>query len=69
MPLKMSPNRRANGPLVRAMRPLRLMVAMASGVLLKKRAKRTSAARWPSATSSPAERFSTSVREAPGAPS
>ena len=41
---------------------------MAIGVLLKNRAKRTSAARWPSSTSSPGERLSTSVREAPGLP-
>ena len=41
-------------------------MAMAMGVELKTRAKRTSAARKSSAGSSPGARLSTSVREAPG---
>ncbi len=59
----------ANGALVRRIAPLRSTVAMASGVLLKKRAKRTSAARSVSETSAPWLRSSTSVRELPGRPS
>ena len=62
-------NMRRKGALVRPMRPLRSIAAMAIGVLLKKRAKRTSAARSASDTSSPGERLSTTVRVAPGAPS
>ena len=42
--------------------------AIAIGVELKKRAKRTSAARKSSPASSPGARLSTSVREAPGSP-
>ena len=51
------------------MRPLRSIAAIAIGVLLKKRVKRTSAARSASETSSPGLRLRTSVRVAPGAPS
>ena len=60
--------RRANSALARAIVPLLSTVAIAIGVLWKKRMKRTSAARCGSAPSSRA-RLSTSVREAPGAPS
>ena len=59
---------RANSALVRAILPALSTVAIAIGVLWKKRMKRTSAARCGSLPSSRA-RLSTSVREAPGAPS
>ena len=45
------PKSLVNGALAWTIRPARSTVAMAMGVLLKKRAKRTSAARWPSSTS------------------
>ena len=50
------------------MRPERSTVAIAIGVLLKKRMKRTSAARCASCFS-PRARLSTSVRDGPGVPS
>jgi hypothetical protein len=55
----------ANGALVRAMTPLLSTVAIAIGVLWKKRVKRTSAVRCGSVPSSLA-RLRTSVRDAPG---
>jgi hypothetical protein len=63
------PNRRTKDALWRTTFPDRSMVAMAMGVLLKKRAKRTSAARWPSSTSSPGERLRTRLRDDPARPS
>ena len=59
---------RANSALVREILPVLSTVAIAIGVFWKKRMKRTSAARCGSVRSSRA-RLSTSVREAPGAPS
>src|SRR5262249_16051748 len=58
----------AGGGLGGTVRPVLWTAAMASGVLWKKRMKRTSAARCGSVPSSRA-RLSTRVREAPGAPS
>ena len=60
---------RAKAALERRMTPLASTEAIAIGVELKKRAKRTSAARRSSAFSSPGARLMTSVREAPGVPS
>ena len=61
-------NSRANSGLVRTTPPSRSTVAIAIGVLWKKRMKRISAARCGSVPSSRA-RLRTSVREAPGVPS
>ena len=64
------PNSRAKAALERSDAPCAVDAwRWRSGVALKKRAKRTSAARCPSSTSSPGERLRTSVREAPGVPS
>ncbi len=63
------PNSRVNEALARAIRPLLSSVAMAIGELLRKRARRTSAARCGSSVSAPAERLITKVRDEPGLPS
>ena len=60
---------RAKAAFDRKMTPSESTEAIAIGVELKKRAKRTSAARRSSAFSSPGARLITSVREGPGEPS
>ena len=62
------PNRRTKLALLLPILPAPSMVAIATGALLKKRAKRTSASRNGSLAVSRA-RLNTSVREAPGVPS
>ncbi len=63
------PNNDRKGALVRRMRPLPSTPAIAIGVELKKRVKRTSEARRSAVASSPLARLSTMVRLAPGTPS
>ncbi len=68
-PRRRSPNSCAKAALERVITPRASTDAMAIGVELKKRAKRTSAARRSSAGSSPGARLITRVRDEPGTPS